>query len=364
MSSNSILDTTENCRHCLMCRHLCPVGNITHNETLTPHGWGQLIAMERRGLLEWDSGTIDALYQCADCGNCESHCVTDQPLPDAIAEARTRLASAGTAPESVLAVARKLDSSSSLYNGDSVQLPTSSGEYALFAGDEADHFSPGSLEAAVKLLNGAGIEPILIGRGRNDGLIPSGLGLRPQAKKLADATVKDLSATGARHLLTLSAGSWFSFSRIYPERLETPLGNGVTVTEVLALLHEKCEAGELALKKSKLDKPFAYIDPVHSVRAENRFGTARSVIDRAFEGNRVELFWRKERSGANGHTGLQFTHPELASKLTRARLQDAKEAGAEILFCDDPGTVGHLKAEASGFGLDVRCLYQALAGQL
>lgn len=347
-----------------MCRHLCPVGNITHNETLTPHGWAQLIAMERRGLLEWDSGTIDALYQCADCGNCESHCVTDQPLPNAIAEARTRLAAEGSAPESVLALARKLETSSSLYNENEAHPPTGSGEYALFAGDEADHFSPGSLEAAVKLLKGAGIEPAIIGRGRNDSLIPSGLGLRSQAQKLADATLKDLSATGARHLLTLSAGSWFSFSRIYPERLETPIGSDISITEVMTILNKKHEAGELSLKKLRLEKRYAYVDPVHSVRVQSRFGEARSLIDRVFEGDRVELFWRKERSGANGHTGLQFTHPELAAKLTRARLLDAKEAGAELLFCDDPGTIGHLKKEAVEFGLEIHCLYQALSGQL
>ena len=61
MIENAI-DVTERCRHCLMCRHVCPVGNITRMETLTPHGWAQLVALERRGLSTWNKETVDALY--------------------------------------------------------------------------------------------------------------------------------------------------------------------------------------------------------------------------------------------------------------------------------------------------------------
>ena len=85
------LATTENCRYCLMCRHVCPVGHVTQLETLTPHGWGLTIASVRRGLLTWNDETVDVLYSCADCGLCRANCVTDQPLPDAIAAARAEV---------------------------------------------------------------------------------------------------------------------------------------------------------------------------------------------------------------------------------------------------------------------------------
>ncbi len=81
---NAVL-TTDNCRYCLMCRHVCPVGHVTRLETLTPHGWGLLISSGQRGLIDWTDSAVDKLYTCADCGTCQSHCVTDQPLPAAIA---------------------------------------------------------------------------------------------------------------------------------------------------------------------------------------------------------------------------------------------------------------------------------------
>ena len=40
----NVIDTTENCRFCLMCRHVAPVGLITYQETLTPHGIALTVA--------------------------------------------------------------------------------------------------------------------------------------------------------------------------------------------------------------------------------------------------------------------------------------------------------------------------------
>ena len=79
--------TTEDCRYCWMCRHVCPVGHVTKRETLTPHAWALLIASVERGTLAGTPRRRRAL-QCADCGMCRAHCITDRPLPEAIALAR------------------------------------------------------------------------------------------------------------------------------------------------------------------------------------------------------------------------------------------------------------------------------------
>src|SRR5690348_12181079 len=101
---HNAIDTTEGCRYCLMCRHVCPVTRVTYNEATSPHGWALAIASARRGLLDWNAETADLLYQCADCGLCRSFCVTDQPLPDAIVAARAEVAAGGRAPASVAEV--------------------------------------------------------------------------------------------------------------------------------------------------------------------------------------------------------------------------------------------------------------------
>ena len=33
------IEAVHGCRYCWMCRHVCPVGHVTHRETHTPHAW-------------------------------------------------------------------------------------------------------------------------------------------------------------------------------------------------------------------------------------------------------------------------------------------------------------------------------------
>lgn len=122
MPLENVILTTENCRYCLMCRHVCPVGHVTRRESLTPHGWALMIASVGRGLLAWDEETVQALYSCSDCGTCRAHCVTDQPLPEAIAAARADVAARDLAPAVVYETHRALKEWGNPYEQQSLSL--------------------------------------------------------------------------------------------------------------------------------------------------------------------------------------------------------------------------------------------------
>src|SRR5215207_116254 len=123
--------TTEGCRYCLMCRHVCPVTRVTYNEATSPHGWALEIASVRRGQLQWNAETVDLLYQCADCGLCQSFCVTDQPLPYAIGAARAEVVDGGQAPSKVLELDAALRRWGSLH-GEVAQAEAERAEVMLF----------------------------------------------------------------------------------------------------------------------------------------------------------------------------------------------------------------------------------------
>lgn len=365
----NVIDTTENCRYCLMCRHLCPVGHVTSNEALSPHGWAQTVASERRGLLQWSRKTVDNLYQCADCGNCESHCVTDQPLPNAIAAVRSSLAGTEFVPQAVSELASRLDSTEHLYNGTEVTDPypaglTTDAATGLFVGDEIEYFSSGTLTHILKLLGAAGSVPVLIGRGRNDSVIPSGLGLTAQARSLAEKTRDEIVHSGIKRLLVLSPGARFAFTRVWPERLGVSFPEEVHIVELLEEFDHLVEHGSLKLHRRILQNTVAYADPEHAVRFPDRFDTPRRLLGRFLEGTITELFWRGSRSGSTGHNGLRFTHPELASSLAARRLQDAQAAGVTDLITEDAGTMDILARSAGDYGITVHNFYDVLAGQL
>lgn len=364
MINEEILLTADNCRYCLMCRHVCSVGHVTALETLTPHGWALLIASQRRGLLDWNQESVSKLFSCADCGTCQAHCVTDQPLPHTIAVARSQVVAQNLAPDIIYALNEKLCQWENPYREQAPQTIEGRGPVALFVGDEAAYVWPPALEAALTLLEAIGIEPVLIGVGRNSGYMASSLGLPETARNLAQANLDELISTGAEQLLVLNPGDYFTFKQLYPERLDLHLPQGVVLSEVISILAEALDEKRLLFDPLPPAAPHAYVDPSHSVRVPSRFKAPRRLVAAVLPDSPRELFWRRERAHPVGSTALQFSEPQLADHLTLARLDDARQAGAQHLICEDPGTLRALSNHAGRFGLNVSGLYELLATRL
>jgi Fe-S oxidoreductase len=361
----NVIDVTERCRHSLMCRHVCPVGNITRMETLTPHGWAQLVALERRGLSTWNEETVDALYKCADCGNCRTHCVYSNPLPEGIAAARAVVVEKGLALPSVYEMGKLLQEWENPYARQRPEAAQGTGDVALFVGDEAHLLRPAVLEAALRLLDAVGIQPVLIGRGRSNGYIASTLGLPGVARDLAAANLAELTASGAKRLFVLSPGDHFAFQIMYDERLGLPLPEGVELVNVVSFLAERHAAGSLKLNASGDSTVWAYVDPTHSVRVEDRFDAPRTLLSAILPSAPKELFWRDGRAYPTGETGgLEFTQPQIADALTQARLADAAQMGARGVITEGAASLHHLERHAPAYDLRVVGLYELLADQL
>lgn len=357
----NVIDTTEYCRHCLMCRHVAPVGHVTGRETVTPHGVAQLVASERRGMIEWDEDNVGALYAFSDNGNSRAHCVTSQPLGEAIAAARAQVVEQEKAPAIVYELQEKLNRWENPYASVAPETATGQGDVALFVGDEATHVQPSTLEAARTLLQAVGVDPVLIGRGRNNGFLASSLGLRSTAQDLAEATMEELAESGAKTLLVLSPGDYFALGQMYDERLGIQRPDDVELIEVTQLLAQKVADGALSFNQASDGGTYAYVDPTHAVRVPSHFEPARRLAEAIFpKEDRVELFWRNGRAHPSGNLALQFTWPKLADQLTKARLEDARAAGAERVLTVDAGTMHHLSQHASSFDVSVEGLFEAL----
>ncbi len=364
MQREDVIATAENCRYCLMCRHIAPVGIVTHRETLTPHGFGLLIASVERGLMEWDEGAVDALYSASDGGNSRAHCVTDQPLPEAIAAVRAEIVAQMRAPAVVYELQEAFERWGTPFAELAPQTVEGKGKIGLFVGDEGPYLWSEALVAARRLLQAAGVDPVLVGMGRNNGYLVSSLGLIEEARVLARATLDELKIAGVSRLLVLSAGDYFTFHQLYEERLGIAWPEEVEIVELTAFILEQVEAGKLRFGRSTHDQAYAYVDPTHAVRVPARHEAPRQLLEAVLPGVRRELFWRRDRAHPVGSTALQFTKPDIAEKLTRARLEDGQASGAHLLVCEDPGTLAQLALYAGEYGLQVRCLYDLLAEQL
>jgi Fe-S oxidoreductase len=360
-SSSDTARTTEDCRYCWMCRHVCPVGHVTKRETHTPHAWALLIDSVKRGNLQWNAETADVLYQCADCGMCRTHCVTDRTLPEAIALARAEVAAAGLAPKAVYALrdglARELTSAPSA--------DTPRGEVALFAGSATTGEAAASLDAALALLSASGVRPATIGRGFSNGVVASTLGFPDLARSQARAVLSEIERAGSRQVLVLSAGDRYAFERVFGERLGVSWPEHVALAEVTTVLADAVTQGRLAFRRDDKAPPYAYHDPCHAPRI-GRDGVAPRALLSAVMGDASArtLFWRVERAHPCGAVGgLEITQPEIAARLADARLADASAAGALSLVTDDPSCLRQLKSRSAA-SVTVVGLYELLAERL
>jgi Fe-S oxidoreductase len=364
MAIENVIDTIENCRYCLMCRHIASVEYVTHKETLSPHGWALVVASVKRGLLEWDADTVDVIYSAPDHGNSRAHCVTDQPLPAAIAAVRAEIVSQQLAPPVVYEIDKNLREFGTPFSKRKPGVVPGEGEVALFVGDEAQYLWPKTLSVVSDMLVTLGINPVMIGLGRNNGYLASSLGLPDTARQLAEGTLAELQASGASQMLVLSPGDYFTFNQLYSERLGIEFPNDVELLELSTLLADRLKGGEINFNKFTDKTPYAYVDPTHAVRIPERHDAPRQLLAEIMPSAPRELFWRRERGHPVGSTALQFTKPDIAAKLTIARLEDAQRSGAQLLISDDPGTLKQLDEYAEEFDLQVKGLYELLFDQL
>lgn len=345
-----------------MCRHMCPVGHVTHLESLTPHGWGQIVASEKRGLIEWNEATVGAMYGCADCGVCQSHCVTDQPLPDAIAAVKTQLVEKGLVSSTVQDLKSQFEDWENLYEKKAPTSSSGQSDDVCFVGDAALYLSPEHLAAALKLLEAAGVKPLLVGSGRNNGLLASSLGFADLAKSLAEKNIAEIQKAGAKRVFVLSPGDFFAFTRLYEERLGLAWPDSIEVVDATVFLNEQLAAGTLSFNRIEMGLPQAYIDPTHTVRVLDRVDAPRQLLAAVLPTPPLELFWRKERAHPCGDGALEFVEPSISRKLTAARIEDAKDVGAQGVVTDDAASLYHLSQHPNG--LPAKGLYELLAERL
>jgi Fe-S oxidoreductase len=333
------------------------VGHVTARETLTPHAWALTIESVRRGQLTWNDETAAVMFACADCGLCQAHCVTDQPLPDAIAAARADIVRQGHAPAAVIDVARQRQSVPA-----ATAFPRAA--RALFAGAAGGGDALVEASAAARLLEAAGVSASVAGQGWSTGSTASSLGLMDEAIREARALVDAVQAAGIRELLVLRPEDRWTFESVYPTRLGVTWPADVAVIEVSTVLADAHAGGALPIAH-RAGLTAAYHDPCHAPRLpDGRTGPRRLLAAVLGAAPVRELFWRADRAHPCGAVGgLAVTHPEIARRLTAARLDAAALTGAALLVTEDPVCLAELRRHAAP-PLEVAGLFSLVAAQL
>lgn len=361
----NVKDTTELCRYCLMCRHVCPITHVTRSEATSPHGWGILVASVERGVISWNDDTVNTLYQCADCGLCRAYCVTDQPLPLALNAVRAEVTEQKLAPAIVYDLQQQLQQWSNPYQETAPTAVTDTGNDALIVGAVGAYLQPESIKAATQLLAAAGVQVIPIAVGRESAYLPNTLGLPTEARSLAEQTLAEIKQVGAKRVFVLTPGDIYTYTTLF-EHLGLTWPSEVELVELTSYLAQRYEAGEIAFKATDLSD-YTFFDPDQTVRVSDRWAAPRLLLSALSEIPPTEMFWSKERAAPAGVSGgLPFTQPKLAATLAQTRLDEAAERDIKTIISDDPEVLHHLENQVADGNspLTIQSLFELLAQQL
>ena len=353
------------CRFCLMCRHLCTVGNITYVETNTPRG--QTLMIDCLGSEAFEDTednrkrAAEVFFTCSYCGHCQNNCVSSYQHPDAIMAAR-----ATVSDEDLPAKARDLRTRVKKYGGffeDPKQFEAKKGgadtsgianktgaDVLLYFGSFARNCAQEICGAAVSVLEKAKADFTILSNEGGNGMEAYLTGMPDLAQSLLDEEIKRIKALAPGRVVCLSPGCQRILSGgingLNADALDIP------VVSFTAYILELIKNGKLKWNEgaSGIDagtQVVSWHDSDQGGRFLNEYDAPREVLAEIPGVCFQELFWTKGEAASAGESGgLYYLDPVLAEEIARKRLAQVEGRGVGILVTDSAAAIVQLKSAA------------------
>jgi heterodisulfide reductase subunit D len=366
------------------CREVCPVVQVTRNESWSPTAFhANVVAMERGHL---DVADVAADYvNCTQCGACELRCpntlftgdfyrfrtrtvdvvkamralAVDQGVHqpawrgwNASTDERTHEPVLGDTPVSQQHVRDW---------ADGLDLPLG-GESILFVDCEAAFYRTSVPRAVAQILQRAGYEFGLMAEQWCCGGPAAEMGYTDQARRFAEHNLADWRASGARRVLVLDPHDYISFTEDYPRYFGDDFD--IEVVLVVELFAEMLADGRLR-PDVPIERSVTYHDPCRLNKRKGIWREPREIL-RAIPGLTFHDVDRVTQwsycSGAGG--GLAIEKPELTAAISARRIEDAATLDVDALVSACPWSERPLAAAGAEASIDVVDLHELLAESL
>ncbi|MBY8985333.1 MAG: (Fe-S)-binding protein [Candidatus Lokiarchaeota archaeon] len=217
------------------------------------------------------------------------------------------------------------------------------GDIAFFSGCTMPLRQKDTLKNMMKIFKAAGLT---IATPREElccGSISLRIGDKMSLNDIIKRNIEAIKDTGAKILFTACAGCYRTLKKDYPEFLGEELPFEVKhITEVLI---ELINSGKIPFKSEEGEKlKVTYHDPCHLGRHMDLYEIPREVIEKIPDIELIEMKRNRKHAwccGAGG--GLKSQFSELALEISKERVREAIETGAEILTTSCPFCIGNLQ---------------------
>ncbi len=318
------------------------------------------------------------VYQCSECGNCTEVChmthneniilptcnwIDHVKVWDAL---RKDLIEAGFAP---------LDRHENLVdymNDDQMKNPYGEekvkkfewtgefpwikdrGEFVFFSGCTMPLRQVDTLKNMMKILQVAGKDIAMSKDEWCCGSIALRIGDEKSVLDLLKHNVEEFRKMGTKTLFTACAGCYRTWKKDYPELLGEALP--FEVKHITEILIDMLNDNEIPFKAEEGEKlKVTYHDPCHLGRHMDLYEIPREVIAQIPGVELVEMKRNRKNAwccGAGGGVKSQF--PDLAKDISKERIREAIESGADILTTSCPFCTGNMNDAYKEMGPEVQ----------
>ena len=343
------------CMQCGLCAAVCPWREVESEFIVRA-----MIRFGQMGLEGAESD--DILYGCTTCNKCVMNCPRGVDIIGIMRAMRAMSAEVGATPETLKAVLGSCDSDGNPWGeprgkrmdwakGLDVPSFTEDTEYLLFVCCTScyDARSRNIARSLVELLTKAGVSFGVIGVEESCcGESVRKIGDESGFAKLAESNVALFNGHGVKKIITTSPHCFHTFAKEYPE-----LGGSYEVVHSSQFLARLVAEGRLVMNGG-LGKTVAYHDPCYLGRHSGVFQEPRQVL--AAAGATVVEMPREENFSlcCGGGGGRVWMETPVEKRFSVLRVQEAVDAGAEVLATACPYCISILEDSNKTEGLDDR----------
>lgn len=228
------------------------------------------------------------------------------------------------------------------------------GDLAFFGGCTIPFKQKETINNLMKILKSAGIDVVISKDEWCCGSIGLRIGDEIALTDIINHNLEVFKNMGVKTLFTACAGCYRTIKKDYPEILGEALHFEVKhITEVLIELLNKDQIPFKSVEGENLK--ITYHDPCHLGRHMNLYEIPRKVIEKIPGVELIEMKRNRKNAwccGAGG--GVKSQYPELAFEISRERIKEAIETGADILTTSCPFCIGNLRDTYDNMGSEIQ----------
>ena len=326
------------------------------------------------GRLKWTEELLKIVYACTLCGACDIGCKRNLDLEvNLTLEAlRVKAVQDGAAPlpahkkiaDNIASKGNQFGSSESRTKWISDVKPADKADIVYYPGCSSAFVNPSIAQATAKIFKAIGTDFMLLKDEKCCGNTVFSAGMWDDAKKIAEANIAAMKATGAKTLVTSCAECYRMWKVDYPKLLDINTDDlGFEVLHIIELADKALTDGKLKLTKN-VDVRFTYHDACSVSRLSDKwiaykgergwmgmifpgirrrrgrqglYGQARNLLNaipgaKFAEGIRI----RENTFCCGGGRGAKEAYPEFAKFAANHKLDEVKSIGAEVLVAACP----------------------------